>query len=49
MSVKEALRGIRRCVEAFEAALDYDPYANIKLRIEQLELPVAELNARIPA
>jgi len=37
MKVKEALRGIRRYFEAFEAALDYDPYTDIRLRIERLE------------
>ena len=45
MKVKEAVRGIRRYIEAFEALLDYDPYADIRLRIERLEQQVADLNA----
>jgi hypothetical protein len=49
MNLKEAMRGIRRYVEAFEAALDYDPYTHIRMRIERLEQQVAELNSRIPA
>jgi hypothetical protein len=36
MKVKEALRGIRRYIGAFEAALDFDPYTDIRLRIERL-------------
>jgi hypothetical protein len=49
MKVKEALSGIRRYIEAFEAALDFDPYTDIRLRIERLEQQVADLRARIPA
>jgi hypothetical protein len=45
-NVKEALRRIRRYAEAFEAALDYDPY--IGLRIKRLEQQVADLSARMP-
>jgi hypothetical protein len=47
MNVKEALRRIRRYVEAFEASLDYDPCTDIRLRIERLEQQVADLNARM--
>lgn len=37
MNVIGALLGIRRYVDAFGAALDYDPYTDIRLRIERLE------------
>jgi len=49
MNVKEALRGIRRYVEAFEASLDYDPYTHIRIRIERLEQQVADLRAKTPS
>jgi hypothetical protein len=49
MNVKEALRGIRRFAQVFEAALDYDPSTEIRLRIERLERLVADLDARMPA
>ena len=44
-----ALRGNRRYVDAFEAALDYDPYTDIRLRIERLEQQVTDLNGRMRA
>jgi hypothetical protein len=47
-NVKEALRRIRRYAEAFEAALDYDPYTDVRLRIARLEQQVADLSARMP-
>jgi len=45
----EALRRIRRYAEAFEAALDYDPHTDVRLRIARLEQQVADLNARMLA
>jgi hypothetical protein len=49
MNVKEALRGIRRFAQVFDAAVDYDPYTEIRLRVERLERLVADLHARMPA
>ena len=49
MKVKETIRALRRYLEDLEAAFDYDPYTNIRLRIERLEEQVADLNARMPA
>lgn len=49
MNVKEVLQLIRRYVETFEASLDYDRYADVRLRIERLEQQVPDLTARLPA
>ena len=45
MKLKEAVRRVRRYVEAFELALDYDPVADIALRVQRLESQVAALQA----
>jgi hypothetical protein len=49
MTVKETMRALRRYLEDLEAALDYDPYTNIRVRVERLERLVADLDARMPA
>lgn len=45
MRLREAARRVRRYLEAFDYALDYDPLANIALRLERLERQVADLNS----
>lgn len=43
MKLKETARRIWRHFEAFAEAADYDPLAEIALRVERLERTVAEL------
>jgi hypothetical protein len=45
MKLKEVLRRLWRNVEAFGYALEYDPLADIALRVQRLEREVARLNA----
>ena len=50
MKLKEGARRAWRYVEAFGYTLDYDPIADISLRVQRLESQVADLNAmRSPA
>jgi hypothetical protein len=37
MKLKETVRRIWRKAEAFAAALDYDPHAEVSLRVQRLE------------
>ena len=45
MKLKESGRRVRGYIKAFELALDYDPIADITLRVQRLERQVAHLNA----
>ena len=47
--MKKAVHAIRRFLETLDATLDYDPYQEIRLRVERLEQQVADLNARMLA
>jgi polyhydroxyalkanoate synthesis regulator phasin len=47
--MKRAVHAIRRFLEALDAALDLDPYQEVRLRVERLEQQVADLNARMLA
>ena len=45
MKLKKAVRRAWHYVEAFGYALDYDPVADIAVRVQRLESQVADLNA----
>jgi hypothetical protein len=49
MKLKAVLGRVRRNVEAFAYALEYDEQTDIRLRVERLERLVATLSARIAA
>jgi hypothetical protein len=49
MKLKAVLGRVRRNVEAFAYALEFDEKTDIRLRVERLERLVANLNARISA
>lgn len=49
MNVKETARKIRRNLEAFAYAFDYDPHVDMSSRIERLERDNQSQKARLAA
>ena len=47
--MKKAVHAIRRFLETLDAALDYDPYQEIRLRVERLESDSRSQEARLSA
>jgi hypothetical protein len=49
MKTKQAAHAIRRFLETLDSALDYDPYQEVRLRLERLERDSRSQEARLSA
>jgi hypothetical protein len=49
MKTKQAANAIRRFLETLDGALDYDPYQEVRLRLERLERDSRSREGRLSA